>query len=148
MPSMLKSPSAEKQRPWTNTPFWIALVPLWDRPWAQKDVHSSLEISSRKPSCSGKYWAIQPIKSAHNCSFRSDATFFIFLEEIPACMSSQWIVVCCSIFYFILFVHILIPTWVSPPSVSVWLSFHSYLSQVILHLTWSHDLVAPFIIFT
>ena len=54
---------------------------------------------------------------------------------------------CCSIFYFILFVHILIRTRVSPPSVSVWLSFHSYLSRVILHLTWSHGLVTPFIIF-
>ena len=96
MLSMVKSPSAEKWHPWTNTPFWITLVSLRECPWAQKDVCSSLETLSRNPSCSGKYWAIWPIKSACNCSFCLDATFFIFLEDIPAQTSSWWIVVKCA----------------------------------------------------
>ena len=93
IPSMVKSPLAEKRHPQTNTPFWIALVPLWECPQAQKDVHLSLETSSRNLSCSGEYWAIWPIKSACNCLFHSDATFFIFLDNIPAWTSSRWVVV-------------------------------------------------------
>jgi hypothetical protein len=82
-------PSAEKWRQQTKTPFMNARVPLRDRPWVLNAVHSSFETSSRKPSCSGEYWAMRAMKSARISSLRSDVAFLIFLAEIPAWRSSR-----------------------------------------------------------
>ena len=58
MPSMVRRPLAEKQWPCTNTPFFTAWMPVLDRPRDLAEVLSSFETSSKKPSCSDKYWAI------------------------------------------------------------------------------------------
>ena len=93
IPSRLSRPLAEKCHAQTKTPFWTAWMPFKERPRFQKDVRSSLDTSSRNPSCSGAYWAIRQIKSALIASFLSDVIFLIFFDETPARTSSWWIVV-------------------------------------------------------
>lgn len=87
-PSMESNPVIVVRRPRMKTCCFAARVPFLDRPYRLQMVFSSFEVSSMKPSSSGPYCAILPIKSALSSSLRSLATRLSFFRLTPCRLSS------------------------------------------------------------
>lgn len=97
IPSSVMRASVDVLWPHTKTYFFSALLPFLDLPKRRAGIWLSFDVSSRKPSSSGEYFAIREMKLAHLPLSCSSGMHFSFLWLIPALCSFQCTVTQCTV---------------------------------------------------